>query len=128
MKLLLLNKLLSFLICLFLLNSCSSIKLDKEKIKDIFSFDDKSQSLSLDNSTQFMCDQNQTFSLRYLEDKNAVWIILNNREFRLEKVLVDDNKYSNGKTVLEFFQDSVTITSNEKSLYKQCKEITPTKK
>jgi hypothetical protein len=96
MKPLLLNKLLSFLICLFLLNSCSSIKLDKKKIKDIFSFDDKSQSVSLDNSTQFICDQNQTFFLRYLEDKNAVWIILNNREFRLEKVLVDDNKYSNG--------------------------------
>ena len=128
MKLLLLNKLLYFLICLFLLNSCSSIKLDKENIKDIFSFDDKSQSLSPDNSTQFICDQNRTFFLRYLEDNNAVWIILNNREFRLDKVLVDDNKYSNGKTVLEFFQDSVTISSNEKSLYKQCKEITPTKK
>ena len=128
MRQLLLNKLLSFLICLFLLNSCSSIKLDKEKIKNIFSFDDKSQSLFLDNSTQFMCDQNQTFFLTYLEDKNAVWIIFNNREFRLEKDLVDDNKYSNGKTVLEFFQDSVTISSNEKSLYKQCKEITPTKK
>jgi hypothetical protein len=127
MKLLLLNKLLSFLICLFLLNSCSSIKLDKENIKDIFSFDDKSQSLSPDNSTQFMCDQNQTFFLRYLEGNNAVWIILNNREFRLEKVLVDDNKYSNGKTVLEFFQDNVKITSNEKSLYEQCKEIPSSK-
>ena len=71
-----------------------------------------------------MCcgDQNQTFFLRYLEDKNAVWIILNNREFRLEKDLVDDNKYSNGKTVLEISQGNVSITSNAKSLYKECKE------
>jgi len=123
MKPLLLNKLLFFLIFLFLLNSCSSTKLHIEKIKNIFSFDDKSQTLYLDNATQFICYQNQTFFLRYLEDKNAVWIILNNREFRLEKDLVDDNKYSNSKTVLEFFQDNVTITSNEKSLYEQCKEI-----
>ena len=57
----------------------------------------------------------------------SVWIILNNREFILEKVLVDDNKYSNGKTVLEFFQDNVKITSNEKSLYEQCKEIPSSK-
>ena len=41
---------------------------------------------------------------------------------RLQKDLVDDNKYSNGKTVLKIFQDSVSISSNEKSLYKQCKE------
>ena len=43
MKPLLLNKLLLFLICLFLLNSCSSIKLDKKKIKDISSASPKAR-------------------------------------------------------------------------------------
>ncbi len=122
MKLLSLNKAKLFFICLFLLNGCSSINLDKEKITDIFSLDDENQILSPENSIQFTCDQNQIFFLRYLEDKNAVWIILDNREFRLEKDLVDDNKYSNGKTVLEISQGNVSIASNEKSLYKQCKE------
>ena len=122
MKLLSLSKAQPFFICLLLLNACSSINLDKEKITDIFSLDDENQILSPENSIQFTCNQNQTFFLRYLEDKNAVWIILDNREFRLEKDLVDDNKYSNSKTVLEFFQDNVTITSNEKFIYKQCKE------
>jgi hypothetical protein len=127
MKLLSLNKVLAFFICLILLNSCSSIKIDAEKVIDIFSSNDENQSLSAENSIQFTCDQNQIFFLRYLEDKNAVWIILDNREFRLQKDLVDDNKYSNGKTVLKIFQDSVSISSNEKSLYKQCKE-TPSSK
>jgi hypothetical protein len=112
---------------LLLLNACSSINLDKDKITDIFSLDDENQTLSPENSIQFTCDQNQTFFLRYLEDKNAVWIILDNREFRLEKDLVDDNKYSNRKTVLEISQGNVSITSNEKSLYEQCKE-NPTSK
>ena len=122
MKLLSLNKAQLFFLSLFLLNGCSSFNLDKEKITDIFSLDDEDQILSPENSIQFTCDQNQIFFLRYLEDKNAVWIILDNREFRLEKDLVDDNKYSNGKTVVEISQGNVSITSNAKSLYKQCKE------
>ena len=122
MKLLSLNKAQPFFLSFFLLNGCASFNLDKEKITDIFSLDDENQILSPENSIQFTCDQNQIFFLRYLEDKNAVWIILDNREFRLEKDLVDDNKYSNGKTVLEISQGNVSITSNEKFLYKQCKE------
>ena len=122
MKLLLLNKAQPFFLSLLLLNACSSINLNKEKITDIFSLDDENQPISPENSIRFNCDQNQTFFLRYLEDKNAVWIILDNREFRLEKDLVNDNKYSNGKTVLEISQRNVSITSNEKSLYEQCKE------
>ena len=59
---------------MFLLNGCSSINLDKEKITDIFSLDDENQILSPENSIQFTCDQNQIFFLRYLEDKNAVWM------------------------------------------------------
>ena len=127
MKLLPLNKILTFFICLILLNSCSSIKIDAEKVKDIFSSNDENQRLYPENSIQFTCDQNQIFFLRYLEDKNAVWIILDNREFRLQKDLVDDSKYSNGKTVLEISQGNVSIASNEKSLYEQCKE-NPTSK
>ena len=122
MKLLSLTKAQPFFLSLLLLNACSSINLDKDNITDIFSLDDENQTLSPENSIQFTCDQNQIFFLRYLEDKNAVWIILDNREFRLEKDLVDDNKYSNGKTVLEISQGNVSITSNEKFLYEQCKE------
>ena len=127
MKLLSLNKAQLFFLSLFLLNGCSSFNLDKEKITDIFSLDDEDQILSPENSIQFTCDQNQIFFLRYLEDKNAVWIILDNREFRLEKDLVDASKYSNGKTVLEISQGNVSITSNEKFLYEQCKEIPSSK-
>ena len=127
MKLLSLNKAQLFFLSLFLLNGCSSFNLDKEKITDIFSLDDEDHILSPENSIQFTCDQNQIFFLRYLEDKNAVWIILDNREFRLEKDLVDASKYSNGKTVLEISQGNVSITSNEKFLYEQCKEIPSSK-
>ena len=89
--------------------------------------DDENQILSPENSIQFTCNQSQTFFLRYLEDKNAVWIILDNREFRLKKDLVNDNKYSNGKTVLEISEDNISITSNEKFIYKQCKETISSK-
>lgn len=127
MKLLSLSKAQSFFILLSLLiSSCTSIKLDKENIVDIFSLDDENQSLSPENSIQFTCDQNKKFFLRYLENKNAVWIILDNREFRLEKDLIEDN-YNNGKTILEISQNNVSIKSNEKFLYNQCKENASTK-
>jgi hypothetical protein len=127
MKLLLLNKAQPFFLSLFLLNGCSSFNLDKDKITDIFSLYDENQTLSSENSIQFTCNQSQTFFLRYLEDKNAAWIILDNREFRLEKDLVNDNKYSNGKTVLEIYEDYISITSNKKFIYKQCKETISSK-
>ena len=86
------NKKTVYIASIFLISSCSSIDLEKEKILNVFSWDDKpNQNISLKNAIKFNCAEDKNFNLKFLEDKNAVWIILENREFRLNKYTNNDN-------------------------------------
>ncbi len=120
------NKKTVYIASIFLISSCSSIDLEKEKILNVFSWDDKpNQNISLKNAIKFNCAEDKNFHLKFLEDKNAVWIILENREFRLNKDANNDNAYSNGKSLLKINSDNTTIESNKKIVYDQCKEEKP---
>ena len=123
MKLLSLNKKIVYVFLVILLSSCSSLSIDKEKISNILSWEsDTSEDFSLKNSIQFKCAENKVFYLRYLEEKNAVWIILDDREFRLEKILDQDNKFSNNMSNLEINPENTILNTSAKTSYEQCKE------
>ena len=124
MKLLSLNKKIVYVFLVILLSSCSSLSIDKEKISNILSWEsDTSEDFSPKNSIQFKCAANKVFYLRYLEEKNAVWIILDDREFRLEKILDQDNKFSNSMSNLEINPENTILNTSAKTSYEQCKEI-----
>lgn len=123
MKLLSLNKKIVWVFLVILLSSCSSLSIDKEKISSILSWEsDTSEDFSPKNSIQFECAENKVFYLRYLEEKNAVWIILDDREFRLEKILDQDNKFSNNMSNLEISPENTILNTSVKTSYEQCKE------
>ena len=123
MKLLSLNKKIVYVFLVILLSSCSSLSIDKEKISNILSWEsDTSEDFSPKNSIQFECAENKVFYLRYLEEKNAVWIILDDREFRLEKILDQDNKFSNNMSNLEINPENTILNTSAKISYEQCKE------
>ena len=123
MKLLSLNKKIVYVFLVILLSSCSSLSIDKEKISNILSWEsDTSEDFSPKNSIQFKCAENKVFYLRYLEEKNAVWIILDDREFRLEKILDQDNKFSNSMSNLEISPENTILNTSSKTSYEQCKE------
>jgi hypothetical protein len=123
MKLLSLNKKIVYVFLVILLSSCSSLSIDKEKISNILSWEsDTSEDFSPKNSIQFECAENKVFYLRYLEEKNAVWIILDDREFRLEKILDQDNKFSNSMSNLEINPENTILNTSSKTSYEQCKE------
>ena len=123
MKLLSLNKKIVYVFLVILLSSCSSLSIDKEKISNILSWEsDTSEDFSPKNSIQFKCAENKVFYLRYLEEKNAVWIILDDREFRLEKILDQDNKFSNSMSNLEINPENTILNMSAKTSYEQCKE------
>ena len=99
------------------------MSIDKEKISNILSWEsDTSEDFSPKNSIQFECAENKVFYLRYLEEKNAVWIILDDREFRLEKILDQDNKFSNSMSNLEINPENTILNTSAKTSYEQCKE------
>ena len=52
------------------------------------------------NSVTYQCAGGKRFYLRYLDNGAAAWVILPEREFRLDRVLNETSKYGNGKAVL----------------------------
>ena len=105
----------------FLLSSCSVINFEKEKISNILSWSDDSNNLEIKDSILFECSENKTFNLRYIDEGEAVWIILKDREFRLKKDSLDNNKFLNGLSILNISKENTTLTTNKKNIFKQCK-------
>lgn len=103
----------AFLLSLsLLLAGCSSINL--------WPFgDDKpvQRNLTPANATAYQCNAGKRLYVRYTD--NAAWVILPEREFRLEKG--DGGRYRNGATVLETEEGGVLLREGTISLYAGCK-------
>ena len=116
------------LILIFILtSSCSSLSIDKEKNKKLVSFDYEEVNLTPEDTTGFQCANNEIFYLRYLEENNAVWVILKDREFRLDKNDGgnDTYTYTNSTISLDINEDSAVIEIDSPTLYEECQKITP---
>tara|TARA_B100000795_G_C22578551_1_gene352896 strand:+ start:232 stop:681 length:450 start_codon:yes stop_codon:yes gene_type:complete len=110
---------------LFLISSCSSLSIDKETtFKDtvlkIFSDNYDEVNLVPEDSIKYQCANNESFYLRYLEENNAVWVILKNREFRLDRIESENKSYANNTTTLEIKGSNAIIKVDTSILYKKC--------
>ena len=72
------------------------------------------------NSTEYQCAAGKRFYVRMLEDGAAVWLILPEREVRLNK-LGTGARYSNGIAVLELNGNEATLTDGAASPFTGCK-------
>ena len=73
------------------------------------------------NSMTYQCAAGKRFYLRYLDNGAAVWVILPEREFRLEKVAGEGARYGNGKAVLAINGDEATLSDGPTIGYSGCK-------
>lgn len=80
------------------------------------------------NSTTYQCEGKRSFYLRILEG-GAAWVILPEREFRLDKVsgaaegpaAGAAGRYGNGVAVLEIKGDEATLTDGPGQAYNGCR-------
>lgn len=72
------------------------------------------------NSTEYQCAAGKRFYVRTLENGEAVWLILPEREVRLAK-LGSGTRYSNGIAVLELNGNEATLTDGAASPFTGCK-------
>lgn len=78
------------------------------------------------NSTAYLCDQGKRLYVRLLENGAAVWVILPEREFRLDKAPGGDGtRYGSGKAVLTLRGDEVTLTDGPTVSYAGCRPPKP---
>ena len=109
---------------LFLIgNLSSSCSLPKvPSLSNIFSNEVIEKNIRPEDSIEYNCEKKKIFFLFYLNDKKSVWIVLPNREFKLNQIDESQNIYSNNITTLEISPEQTQIKNEEEILYSQCVE------
>ena len=78
------------------------------------------------NSTAYQCAGGKRLYVRYLDNGAAAWVILPEREFRLDKVAGDGGtRYGTGKAVLAVNGDEVTLSDGPTVSYGACRIPAP---
>lgn len=98
-----------------LLPSCSSINLNP------FASGTNEQSRIPPNSTEYICDGNQRFYVRMLNNGNDAWLIYPDHEVNLVKSAAVSNRFTSGVIELEINGDATTLNDGEKIAYTACK-------
>ncbi len=74
------------------------------------------------NATEYQCTAGKRFYVRTLEGGAAVWLILPEREVRLNKLGAGaDQRYSNGIAVLELKGSEATLSDGAAAAFTGCK-------
>ena len=104
----------------FLLAGCESMSLPST----VWPFGDKSVERSRvpANSVAYQCAGNKRFYLRYLDNGAAAWVILPEREFRLDRIAGDGGtRYGNGRAVLAVNGEELSLSDGPTVNYTQCR-------
>ncbi len=104
---------------ILLLGACSSVNLN------VWPFGgDKEQDPSRTpaGATAFQCDGGKRLFVRYLDNGAAAWVILPEREFRLNKTTSDaGTRYSNGNATLDIKDSGATLSDGATVTHAGCK-------
>lgn len=73
------------------------------------------------NATEYRCAGGKGFYLRYLENGGAAWIILPEREFRLDKANSTGTRYSNGVASLDLTGSEAMLSDGSAISLTGCK-------
>lgn len=72
------------------------------------------------NSVEYQCAEGRKFYVRSMDKGAAMWVILNDREFALQKV-EGAERYSNGVSTLTIADGVARLEESATSTYADCK-------
>ena len=76
------------------------------------------------NAVAYRCDGNRSFYLRMLES-GAAWVILPDREFRLDRNAGTPGRFGNGVAVLDLKDDAATLSEGAGQNFTGCRVPKP---
>ena len=77
-------------------------------------------------ATIYVCDKGRPLYVRYIDNGKAAWVILPEREFRLNPVIsASGARYSNGVATLETKGDEATLSDGPTVTHANCKTGAP---
>lgn len=77
---------------------------------------------------EYQCAAGKGFSLRRLEDGAAFWLILPEREVRLERIGSDSSRYGKGGLALELSGDAARLIDGGSVSHADCNPAAPAPK
>lgn len=73
-------------------------------------------------ATEYRCDGGKRFYLRYLNSGASAWVILPERQFRLDKVAsASGTRYSNGPATLETNGSEASLNDGPAAVFTGCR-------
>lgn len=106
-------------LCVALLAGCGDMN-----VKQLWPFGKEPQERSRApvNATEYQCAGAKRFYVRLLDGGAAAWLILPEREVRLDKVAAERGaRYSNGKAVLDITGNEATLNDDAAISLSGCK-------
>lgn len=97
-------------------------------VSSLWPFDGDAQELSRTpvNAITYHCDGGKRFYVRYVDNGAYAWVILPEREFRLNKSdSAAGARYTNGKTTLDRNGDEVKLSDGPTANYTDCRIPVP---
>ncbi|MBN8475351.1 hypothetical protein [Sulfuritalea sp.] len=73
------------------------------------------------NATEYQCAGGKRIYVRRLDGGDAVWLILPERELRLDRVGSEGTRYGKGTMVLQLAENAATLTDRSTSPVTGCK-------
>ena len=113
---------LNYFLLLSIISLSSSCSMDSIPIPtvDMFSNTVNEKTIRPEDSIEYNCDKKKTFFLSYLNEGKSVWIVLPDREFKLDQIDESLNIYSNDITTIEMSSEIIQVINNNEILYDQC--------
>ena len=108
------------LIALFALVLAGCGSMDFERFNPFAGPRDQSDRIATPaGATEYRCEGGKRFFVRFLENRKSAWVILPEREFRLDQA--GDNRYRNASAVLEVGGDSASLNDGPQIAFNGCK-------
>ncbi|MBE0625355.1 MAG: MliC family protein [Burkholderiales bacterium] len=104
---------------MLLLAACSSISLDTLPFSGT---KERDTTRPPEGASVYLCEGGKRLFVRYLDNGAAAWVILPEREFRLDKTTADaGTRYSNGSSTLSVTDGAATLAEGAAATYAGCK-------
>jgi membrane-bound inhibitor of C-type lysozyme len=101
-----------------LLTACAGMSLDKLPFGGSSKEQDVSRAPA--GATTYQCEGGKRFFVRYLDKGAAAWVILPEREFRLDKA-ASGERYANGSAALDIKGGEATLWDGATATHAGCK-------
>lgn len=104
------------------LAGCSTTSMDLNNLWPLGGAKEQDVSRAPAGATAYACDGGKRLYVRYLDNGAAAWVILPEREFRLNKAPSDSGtRYSNGSATLDIKDGGATLADGAAVTHAGCK-------